>query len=192
MREKSDGELMALIANGNRPAFEEVFRRYGSAVLGYSSRLLGGRSAGEDISQEVWIRTVKHSGDYRPRAGLKAWLFTIARNLALNHLRSQRKLTLLGETSAEELSQSLGAESLTAEGVEDILARSNDRKEILALLDALPAPQRLALVIWMSDDMSYEEIAQELRTTIPAVKSLLHRARTALEKQLSQKKMGAQ
>jgi RNA polymerase sigma-70 factor (ECF subfamily) len=154
MQRKTDGELMALIAIGDRPAFEELFNRYGRAVLGYCCRLLGGRSSGEDISQEVWIRTVKHAGNYRPRAGIKAWLFTIARNLALNHLRSERKLTFIGETTADVLSQSLGAENLTVESIEDLLAKAVDRKELLDMVDSLPAAQRIALVIWMTEDMS--------------------------------------
>lgn len=180
MKQHSDQELMGLIAKGSAPAFEELFVRYGSKVLGYCTRMVSDRATGEDLAQDVWIKVTKAAPDWRPEASLSAWLLTIARHTSLNYLRGQNRLQALPENDEDikvEVSQDLGRQS-----VEDLLIASENRTRVARALDLLTDMQRSAILMWLREEMSYEDIARELNLSTAAVKSLLFRARTDLEK----------
>lgn len=180
MRYEDDGELMKQIATGNSKAFKIIFSRYGSPVLGYCARLTGDRAAAEDITQEVWIKVVKAARYYEPRASLISWLYTITRNTTLNHLRQKKQLEQLSSTNEKILEE----KELTQMSMEDVLTEEVSQKAVREAIDELPAQQRAALVMWLTEDMDYEQIAQELNTTVSSVKSLLFRARQNLAQKL--------
>lgn len=187
MQKKSDGELMNLIAQGNQAAFQEVFHRYGGRLLGFCRRLMGNSASGEDISQEVWVRCIRSASSYQDRGSLQAWLYTIAKNLSLNHLRQQNRWTLTDDDASLELHQ----DALISQGhLDDLLSQEADQEKIRAFVDGLPDAQRAALVIWMSGDLSYEQIALEMKTTVGRVKSLLHRARQSMQDRLRKNSVG--
>ena len=177
-----------MVAQGSSPAFAELFKRHGGRVLGYCARIVGERAAGEDLSQEVWIKVAKAAPDWRPEASLRAWLLTIARNAALNHLRRQNRLELMGESEEPEAPEaSFALDRLT---IEDKLIAAEDKKRVAHAIDGLSDQKRAALMMWLNEQLSQDEIARELGITLAAVKSLLHRARNELESRLSDEKGG--
>ena len=171
MKDANDGELMTMIGQGNQKAFQEIYRRYSANVLGYSRRLIRDRGTSEEVSQEVWIKIVRAAASYRGEGTLKAWLYTVVRRTAFNYLRDHlnKEEVLTGEVM----------ESTAVDFEEQVLARAQIEK-VREALDQLPVNQRLALTMWMTEDLSYEDIARELNVTEAAVKSLLHRARAEM------------
>ena len=174
MRDKSDGELMQMIANGNGSAFQEVYHRYSRLVFGYGVRILKDRALAEDVAQEVWIRVVRLATSYRGDGALKFWLMKVTRNSALTLIRKRGVVAeaVAGEEPSSGATET--AEQLTR-GIE--LARLSEH------ISALPDGQRVALVLWISESLSYDEIASEMNVSVEAVKSLIFRARKTLLKE---------
>jgi len=172
MNDASDSELMRMIANGNQSAFQEVYRRYSPHVLGYSRRLIRDRGVSEEVSQEVWLKIVRAAASYRGEGSLKAWLYTVVRRTAFNYLRDH--------INTEEVATAAPETSMTINEFEQqVLARA-EVTAVRAALNELPDNQRLALTLWLTEDLSYEDIGRELGVSEGAVKSLLHRARNEM------------
>lgn len=177
MRETSDEDLMRKMAEGSAAAFDEVFRRHSGRVLGYCSRLVGEKAAGEDLAQDVWVKVIKAASDWEPRAGVRAWLLTIARNTALNYLRDRMRTALTedGEAPEDEL------RALERPSVEELISRDEDQRLLTAAMDRLPDAKRAALVMWLMEEMSYERIGVELGVSVANVKTILFRAKKELQ-----------
>lgn len=172
MQNASDSELMTMIADGQQQAFREIYRRYAPHVLGYSRRLIRDRGVSEEVAQEVWIRVVRAAAAYRGEGSLKAWLYTVVRRTAFNYLRDH--------INKEEVATDAPEVALTlVEFEQQVLARA-EVDAVKAALNELPDNQRVALTLWLTEDLSYEDIAREMGLSESAVKSLLHRARVTL------------
>lgn len=177
MAETTDVELMKKIARGDSRAFRELFERHSGKVVGYATRLMGGDAVkAEDISQSAWIKIVKAAPSYEPRADFSAWLFTIVRNTAFNELRSVKR-----EATTEFVEEACAEEALSRESIEEQLIQKNRVEKIQKEMDQLPAQQRLALTVWLTEDVSYDDLAVLLGVSVSSVKSLLFRARKNLE-----------
>lgn len=174
MTEKSDDELMLAVAQGNEKAFASLFRRHSGKVLGYGTKLLGSKSLGEDISQDVWIKVVKMAPSYQATQNFTAWILTITRNACFDFLRTQVNLVAFDEERGESLAD------VSKESVLEILSSHDEVSAVQAAIAALPDSQRTVLVLWMSEDLSYDDIANQLKTSVSSVKSTLFRARESL------------
>lgn len=171
---------MQEIAQGNQKSFHLLFQRYSKPVLGYCARLLGDRHQAEDVSQNVWIKVVRYASHYEHKGSLISWLLTIARNSSLNHIRAKERF----QNATEGMEEMYTEAELSKESIEDALAKSVDLAELKTKIDALPETQRVVLVLWMSEDLSYEDIAGEVGVSVSSVKSLLFRARQSLQDSL--------
>src|SRR4051795_9083150 len=171
LRLYGDERLVAAIRGGNARAFEILFERYRAKLLAFCRGIVGCTEDGEDVLQDVFVAAhAAMLADSRP-INLKPWLYRIARNRCLNHLR---RPVADGTDTMDELPHANGASTAdTAAGREEIRA-------IFADVAELPETQRTALVLREIDDLAYEDIAAAMGTTLPAVKSLLVRARMAL------------
>ena len=171
LRFESDERLVDLIRAGHDGAFEVLFTRYNSRLLGFCQSMVKSRQDAEDVLQEVF--TNAHSAmlaDER-KINVRPWLYRIARNRCLNHLR---KAVPEGQDSMDVLPHSNGI--TTAEHVQN----REDLRQLMADVETLPETQRTALLLREIDQLAYEEIAQAMGTTVPSVKSLLVRARIGL------------
>ena len=171
LRLEPDERLVELIRAGHDGAFEALFNRYNGRLLGFCQSMLKSRQDAEDVLQEVF--TNAHAamlGDER-KINVRPWLYRIARNRCLNHLR---KPVPEGQDSMDVLPHNNG--TTTAEHVQ----MREDLRQLMADVETLPETQRTALLLREIDQLSYEEIAQAMQTTVPSVKSLLVRARIGL------------
>src|SRR5918994_3233594 len=171
LRFQTDENLVALTRKGHQHAFDALVERYQARLLGFCRQMLGCTEDAEDVLQEVFVAAFNAMvADERPIA-VRPWLYRIARNRCLNHLR---KPTADGQDTMDSHPHLNGVTTLE---------RVQNREEFRSLLDDvshLPETQRSALLLREIDAMSYEEIAQAMDTTVPGVKSLLVRARIAL------------
>jgi len=171
LRFESDERLVDLIRAGHDGAFEVLFTRYNSRLLGFCQSMLKSRQDAEDVLQEVF--TNAHSAmlaDDR-KINVRPWLYRIARNRCLNHLR---KAVPEGQDSMDVLPHANGI--TTAEHVQ----HREDLRQLMGDVKTLPETQRTALLLREIDQLAYDEIAQAMGTTVPSVKSLLVRARIGL------------
>jgi RNA polymerase sigma factor (sigma-70 family) len=171
LRFQDDEKLIALTRRGHQHAFDSLVERYQSRLLGFCRQMLGSTEDAEDVLQEVFVAAYNAMvADERPIA-VRPWLYRIARNRCLNHLR---KPTADGQDTMDTHPHLNGV--TTHEHVQN----REEFRSLLCDVGKLPETQRSALLLREIDAMSYEEIAQAMDTTVPGVKSLLVRARIAL------------
>jgi RNA polymerase sigma factor (sigma-70 family) len=168
---QGDERLIAMARAGNPGAFETIVDRYQGRLLGFCRQMLGSTEDAEDVLQEVFVNAYRAMLADEREINLRPWLYRIARNRCLNHLRkptadSQESMDLVPTVEAAS----------TAEKVHN----REEFRQLLADVGKLPETQRSALLLREMDAMSYEEIAQAMETSVPSVKSLLVRARISL------------
>jgi RNA polymerase sigma-70 factor (ECF subfamily) len=146
--------------------------------------MLGSNSDVEDIAQQVFVRVWKSAKRYVPRAKFTTWLLKITRNLVFNELRRRsRHAQVPLQLEPEEEERPIKDERAMAPDA--ALLERELQGAIEAAIARLPETQRMAVVLRRYDDLSYEQIAEVLDQSVPAVKSLLFRARTELRTHLS-------
>jgi RNA polymerase sigma-70 factor, ECF subfamily len=186
--EPHDFELMAAIAQRDESAFALLIDRHQREVYGTIVKMLGDPIEAEDLAQRVFLRIWQAAPRYQPKAQFRTWLFTIVRNLVFNesHRRARHRTEPLLNPEEEE---GRGAADWQDAGqpnpAEETLKREK-MSRVDAAIHELPSPQRLAVLLYAHQDMSYEEIAQVLKTSVAATKSLLFRARETLRRQLNE------
>ncbi len=171
LRLQSDERLVALIRRGNHGAFEALVSRYQSRLLAFCRHMLGSQEDAEDVLQEVFAAAFNAMlADDRP-INVRPWLYRIARNRSLNHLRKQQPI------GVDSMDVHYSEGGLTTA---DKVHKREDFRLLLEDVQGLPETQRTALLLREIDALSYDQIAEAMDTTVPSVKSLLVRARVSL------------
>jgi RNA polymerase sigma-70 factor (ECF subfamily) len=185
--ELSSEDLMARIAKGDDQAFELLVNRHQTSVLNLIYRFIGDRTQAKDLSQEVFLRVWQTAGRYEPRAKFTTWIYQITANLCLNELKSARRRRWFPFHRSEGESEKAVEETVSdgSPTAEDLLLAREQSRQISEALQSLPANQRMALVLKKYDDLSYSEIARILDCSVPAVESLIVRAKRTLQKKLA-------
>ena len=171
LRLQSDERLIALVRRGNHHAFEALVARYQARLLAFCRHMLSSKEDAEDVLQEVFAAAFNAILADDRAINVRPWLYRIARNRSLNHLRR---------------AQAVGVDSMDVHFSEhgqttaDKVHRREDFRMLIADVQDLPETQRTALLLREIDALSYEQIAEAMETTVPSVKSLLVRARVSL------------
>jgi len=179
-----DVRLMRLVSRGDTSAFEELIERHRALVAGTVTRMLSSNSDVEDIAQQVFIRVWKSARRYVPRAKFTTWLLKITRNLVFNELRRTKRhahVPLQSEPGVEDPP----VKDETNLAPDASLLELELQRTIEDAILQLPETQRMALVLRRYEQLSYEQIAEVLDLSVPAVKSVLFRARSELRSRLS-------
>ena len=179
-----DVRLMKLVSHGDTSAFETLVERHQSLVGGTVAHMLGSNSDVEDIAQQVFIRVWKSARRYVPRAKFTTWLLKITRNLVFNELRRSKRhahIPLQTDPAAEEFP----LKDEVNPTPDASLLQTELQRAIEDAITELPESQRMALILRRYEQLSYEEISEVLDLSVPAVKSVLFRARTELRSRLS-------
>jgi RNA polymerase sigma-70 factor (ECF subfamily) len=179
-----DVRLMIGVRDDEPGAFEELVEAYQHRLVAVLHHLVGSAEEAEDLAQEVFLRVYRARKKYRARSKFSTWLFTIANNLALNSLRTrQRKPVVplnvhdsgpMGPRPAEQLVHDKASQPVQRMQQQELAALVQNA------LTGLNERQRMAVVLNKFEDMNYAEIAEVMRLSPKAVKSLLSRARCNL------------
>jgi RNA polymerase sigma-70 factor (ECF subfamily) len=187
-----DVRLMLQIRDDVPGAFEVLVERYQHRLVGVLTHLIGRADEAEDLTQDVFLRIYRARKGYKPKAKFSTWLFTIANNLAMNHLRGRgRNLASPagmgfdpGDGSVAGL-RPLEEQAVDREGTASAQMRKVELSDVVReALDVLGEDQKVAVLLNKFEDMSYADIAEVMGRSEAAVKSLLARARTHLREQL--------
>ena len=178
-----DVRLMQLVAGGDTTAFEQLIERHQALVAGTVARMLGSNSDVEDIAQQVFIRVWKSAGRYVARAKFTTWLLKITRNLVFNEMRRAKRHPRV-PVQIEPESEEMPLKDEATATPDATLLQGELQSAIETAITLLPETQRMALVLRRYEELSYEEISVVLDLSVPAVKSLLFRARTELRERL--------
>ncbi|MCM8757122.1 MAG: sigma-70 family RNA polymerase sigma factor [Candidatus Omnitrophica bacterium] len=171
--------LLARTAAGEKAAFNEIIRKYQTALINFIYRLVGDRHLSEEIAQETFLRIYQSASHYKPKAKFSTYLYQVAKNVALNVLRHRKFVTFFQQPFPLLLNFQLKTEESEQEN------RQQLRQLVQQALNKLPFAQRTAIILAKYEGLSYEEIASVMKTSVPAVKSLIYRAKETLKKTLT-------
>lgn len=176
LKELSDLDLIAKAIKGREDGFEELVRRYQRPIVGYVFRMLGDYDSSLDVTQEVFIKVYNSLSRYSSEYKFSTWLYRIAHNAAIDHMRRNSVNSQSLETESDDGAYQLQLES-TGPTPEQDRQRSEWRAEISKVVEKLPGPYRELIVLRHSQDMSYDEIAEVTGLPLGTVKNRLFRAR---------------
>ena len=187
----SDVEVVALAQQGKEAAYRELLARYERPVFSLIFRMVRDRETAEDLSQETFIKVLNNIDRYSPDFKFSSWLFKIANNLTIDHLRRRRLDTI----SIEGAPDAVTAESARATSI--VIASANESplaelesKELGASIERaiaqLRPEYRACIMLRHVEDRSYEEIAEIVKLPLGTVKTYIHRARHELRAALDE------
>ena len=179
-----DITLMLSVKRGDEEAFQTLVERHQYRIVGTVAKMLGRETDAEDIAQQVFVRVWQSASRYEPGAKFTTWLLTITRNLVFNEMRRRRRSKLVEMQTEEDEERFAQHEDSTARSPSSLAQNAELQNAIADAIAALPESQRMAVILRRYEELSYEEIAEVLKTSVPSVKSLLFRARTELKERL--------
>jgi RNA polymerase sigma-70 factor (ECF subfamily) len=185
----SDAQIMLQVKAGDDSAFEYLVQKYRRPMVNFMFRMAHNNAAAEDLAQEVFLRVYRSRESYEASAKFTTWLYRIATNLAVNHARDTRherreNTVSLDEPDAES-GRTLDLPDRTPSAEETIVQRER-LAAIRQRVQALPERQRIAVVMHKYQQMEYRQIAEVLKLSESATKSLLFRAYETLREQLKE------
>ena len=181
----ADGELVVRALAGREEGFEELVRRYQRPIVAYVYRMVGDYDAALDLAQEVFIKVYNSLTRYRPEFKFSTWIYRIAHNAAIDHLRRAgaartEDLEVAGE-GGRTFEKPLASRAPTPEQETE---RGERRAEIEDAVCQLPPAYRELIVLRHSHDLSYDEIAEVTGLPLGTVKNRIFRAREAMRELL--------
>jgi RNA polymerase sigma-70 factor (ECF subfamily) len=166
--------------------FEAFVREYQDMVFATAVRLLGREAEAEDVAQTVFLRAFERFAEIGASPSAAGWLKTVTTNLCLNHLsRYRARWQFFSELERPGESQALSSKLALMATAPAELERLELQERLERALRRLPDHQRVPLVLFHFEDMSYQAIAETLRVSVAKVKTDIHRGREALKQELS-------
>lgn len=182
---RTDEVLLSAYQDGESGAFDELVRRYAGSLLGFLTRMCRDQQQAEDLFQETFKKVHEKSHTFKGKGRFKSWLFTIANNLALDHIRKSGRgpnvisLEVTGGCRSEgccEATAPLPLEDSSLPNPADTLLLTEKKAHVRAALVKLPVNQRTTLVMAYYQGMSYKEVAEVKNCSLGTVKSQMYRA----------------
>ena len=178
----ADRELVATAAQGLEGGFEELVRRYQRPISAYVYRMVGDYDCALDLTQEIFIKIYASLARYRPEFKFSTWIYKIAHNAAIDHLRRNagRERSISNGSESEPQQLVIESKGLSPEQQSE---REERRIEIESVVRLLPTAYRELIVLRHSQDLTYEEIVEVTGLPLGTVKNRLFRAREMMRQQ---------
>lgn len=182
MDHDEDAQVMAqFVASRDRQLFDRLFQRYRRPMVTYAQRFVRHPARAEELAQEVFVR-VYTTKRYAPNTRFKTWLYTVATNVCLNEVR--RFEHRVEFSSLDHATHGPDLRDSSAATPESHAQAHELGRQIERALAALPDNQRTALELVRQEGLSHDEVADVLSVSVPAVKSLVHRALETLRREV--------
>jgi RNA polymerase sigma-70 factor (ECF subfamily) len=185
----SDADVMLRVKTGDESAFTYLVQKYRRQMVGFMYRMCHNPATAEELAQEVFLRVYRSRDSYEASAKFNTWLYRIATNLAVNHARDTRHERPENTVRLDEPDQETGTTPDLADGAlsaEEQLLRRERMAVIRQKVEALPERQKMAVIMHKYQQMDYREIAEVMKLSESATKSLLFRAYETLREQLKE------
>jgi RNA polymerase sigma-70 factor (ECF subfamily) len=178
----TDSDLVATAITGQEGSFEELVRRYQRPISAYVYRMVGNYESALDLTQEIFIKVYASLRKYRSEFKFSTWIYKIAHNAAVDHLRrsSTREQSLISGSESDQFELPIESRRLSPEQESE---RKERRIEIESVVRALPANYRELIILRHSQDLTYEEIVEVTGLPLGTVKNRLFRAREMMRQQ---------
>ncbi len=178
-----ESKLVENLQAEDQSAFKELFDNYKDYIFNICYRMTGNIHDAEDVTQEVFIKILRSIGNFRGDAGLSSWIYRIAVNTCLNRERRKRFTRLI---SLDFIMEEHSAPDPYDKSQDPYAKLEQAEKERLVqeAIQSLPARQKTAVILSRYEDLSYRQVAEVMGVSVPAVESLLHRAKNNLSKKL--------
>lgn len=189
LRNLPDADLVSLAQEGREQAYRELIRRYERPVFSLIYRMVRDREIAEDLAQDSFIKVLNHIDRYRPEFKLSSWLFKIANNVAIDHLRKRHidTVSMDGSPHASTASE-IEATQIELAAQQETALEEMEAKEIGGAIEraisSLRPEYRACIMLRHVEGRSYEEIAATLDLPLGTVKTYIHRARHQLREAL--------
>ena len=182
-----DTQLMLRFREGEESCFEQLVERHKNRVFRLAYRFLGNYQDAEDIAQEVFIKIYRARNAYKPQAKFTTWLYVICKNICLKALCKRKPTPVSIDASLELEEGTIAHQIIDLETPSPLGATLNNEQALVVkkAIDSLPANQKMAVLLYRYDQLSYEEVAKIMSCSLRAVKSLLHRAKINLKERLT-------
>jgi len=182
----ADRDLVISASRGLEGGFEELVRRYQRPISAYVYRMVGDYESALDLTQEIFIKVYGSLSRYRPEFKFSTWIYKIAHNAAIDHLRRNvgRERSLITGTESDNYDLPIECEGLSPEQQSE---REERRVEIESVVRSLPTAYRELIVLRHSQDLTYEEIVDVTGLPLGTVKNRLFRAREMMRQQFLNK-----
>jgi len=181
----SDEDLMRRTQEGDQQAYSMLYERYSASVLSYLYRMLGNVEDVESIGQEVFLRAFRFAATYRYPQKFSTWLFTITRNLAINHARRRKRSPVrnVTELNLEGVDMS-GDPYQVAAAATDNAEKQEEIARVLKALDDLPTDQKEVIVLGVFQDLSYAQMEEITGTKAVTLRSRMFHGLKRLAKMI--------
>jgi RNA polymerase sigma-70 factor (ECF subfamily) len=176
--EQSDEALMLAVRSGQVGMLAELFERHHRGVYGFVYRMTSNREAAEDMVQEVFLKILNRRSTYQPRTSFTAWMYGIARNAVIDHVRRRRPESAWDDSGPEPASLEAAPDQRVVRREEETLLNR--------AIAALPPDKREVLVLSRFQNLRYEEIGRMLGCDPNTVKQRVFRAMRALEQRFGE------
>lgn len=182
-----DAALMVAFQAGDESAFRTLFEKHGRAMMAFCSRFVRDASRAEELAQDVFLKIYRTADRYQPSARFSTYLYRVATNHCLNEVRRGEYQAHAAIDPESEEGAPLDPDALAGSAAtpEELVRARSLADALQRALARLPEKQRAAFVLARNEGLPYEEIASVLETTVPAVKSLVHRATVAVAEALA-------
>ena len=185
----SDAEIMLRVKAGDDSAFDYLVQKYRRPMVSFMYRSVHNSAVAEDLAQEVFLRVYRSRETYEPSAKFTTWLYRIATNLVVNHARDTRNERPENVVNIDETDDETGMRfdlPDTSVSAEEMILRRERMIAIRRRVQGLPERQKMAVIMHKYQQMDYKQIAEVLKLSESATKSLLFRAYETLRGQLKE------
>lgn len=185
----TDEQLVALAADGDTGAFNQLVVRWERPIFALAYRTLGREEDARDVCQEAFLRAFRAIGGFKGQARFSSWLYRIALNLCRDWIRRERRVRVVPSDDLEVEQGS--ADGPAAESVEELIVRRDLGRAVERVMAALPEPQRTAILLKEYHGLTFQEIADLQGCPLSTVKTRLYQGLATLRRQLERNGLGA-
>jgi RNA polymerase sigma-70 factor (ECF subfamily) len=183
----SDTKIIEQLKQGNETAFKNMVDSYQKLVVNTCYGMVHNREDAEDIAQDVFIEVYRKIQDFREDSKLSTWLYRIAVNRSLNHIRDNKKhrwFRSFEDEVSEKCKKYLEVEAAKSDEPEYELENQQRAIILKEAINSLPKNQKVAFILSKYEDLSYHEIAEVMELSVSSIESLIFRAKKGLQKKL--------